>query len=99
MSIRVSAMFNSGHKFTALPSATVTINDTLTSVTDYTITNTNQVVDSNNNITGATFEVSFETPAAAMTVRDDIQWSVCTNQITITNSQVTLTVQDDPNDH
>ena len=90
---------NSGHKFTALPSATVTINDTLTSVTDYTITNTNQVVDSNNNITGATFEVSFETPAAAMTVRDDIQWSVCTNSITITNSQVTLTVQDDPNDH
>ena len=60
---------------------------------------TGTVVDSNNNITGATFEVSFETPAAAMTVRDDIQWSVCTNSITITNSQVTLTVQDDPNDH
>ena len=34
-----------------------------------------------------------------MTVRDDIEWSVCTNQIPITNSQVTLTVQDDPNDH
>jgi len=90
---------DSGHKFTAIPSATVTINDALTSVSDYTIVNTNVVYDSSNNIVGATFEVSFETPAAAMTVRDDIEWSVCTNQIPITNSQVTLTVQDDPNDH
>ena len=90
---------NSGYKFTSIPSATVTINDTLTSVSDYTIVNTNVVYDSSNNITGATFEISFDTPAGAMTARDEIKWSVCTNQIPTTNSLVTLTVQDDPNDH
>ena len=91
---------DTNYKFTAIPSATVTINDTNTSVTDYNITQTALVYDANSNLTGATFEVAFVTPAAAMTVRDDITWSVCNNRITTTNnSTYTLTVQDDPNDH
>jgi hypothetical protein len=91
---------DTGFKFTGVPSATITINDASTSITDYTITQTALVYDANSNLTGATFEVAFVTPGAAMTVRDDIKWNVCTTQIpTINNSTYTLTVQDDPNDH
>ena len=91
---------DTNYKFTAIPSATVTINDASTSVTDYTITQTALVYDANSNLTGATFEVAFVTPGAAMTVRDDIKWSVCNTRIpTTNNSTYTLTVQDDPNDH
>ena len=90
----------SNYKFTSIPSATVTINDVSTSVTDYTITQTNLVYNGNSELTSATFEVAFTSPAAAMVSRDEIKWSLCTTRInTINTNPVTLTVQDDPNDH
>ena len=91
---------NTGYMFTGMPSFTITINNTNTSLTNYNIQQTNQTYDSNNNLTSATFTIEFTMPSTALTARDEILWNVCSTIIPTTNTNTyTLTVQDDPNDH